>query len=223
MSSFPATACAVAEAPGVRSLGQKRVHRDDIRHEIVWELTPDHRSKYKLLGGMGGRHGTAVLVLTHNRAQQRPDRVVNAAPPEVETVDLEFPARSGLQAELKTAGFRLRWVREEQAARRREQGWEAVVVERDGRRLTFKVPPDYRVSGAGAVGATRSACSPIVDLSMSGPSTGRCGRGSQRPQPARMHFHFRTVVHAGRLARIVSASTSFAIHRQSAAARVYSM
>jgi len=27
MSSFPATACAAAEAPGVRSLGQKRVHR----------------------------------------------------------------------------------------------------------------------------------------------------------------------------------------------------
>ena len=27
MSSFPAAACAAAEAPGVRSLGQKRVHR----------------------------------------------------------------------------------------------------------------------------------------------------------------------------------------------------
>jgi len=27
MSSFPATACAVAEAPGVRSLGHQRVHR----------------------------------------------------------------------------------------------------------------------------------------------------------------------------------------------------
>jgi hypothetical protein len=114
---------------------------NDIRHEIVWELTPDHRSKHKLLGGMGGRHGTSVLVLTHNRAQPRPEPVVDAAPPEVETVDLEFPARSGLQAELETAGFRLRWVREEQAARRREQGWEAVVVERDGRRLTFKVSP----------------------------------------------------------------------------------
>ena len=90
---------------------------------------------------MGGRHGTAVLVLTHNRAQPRPELVVNAAPPEVEAVDREFPARSGLQAELETAGFRLRWVREEQAAGRREQGWEAVVVERDGRRLTFNVPP----------------------------------------------------------------------------------
>lgn len=32
-------------------------------------------------------------------------------------------------------------MREEQAAGRREQGWEVVVVERDGRRLTFKVPP----------------------------------------------------------------------------------
>ena len=90
---------------------------------------------------MGGRDGTAVLVLTRSRAQPRPERVVSAAPPEVETVDLAFPARSGLQAELETAGFRLRWVREEQVARRREQGWEAVVVERDGRRLTFRVPP----------------------------------------------------------------------------------
>ncbi|MGH9347908.1 MAG: hypothetical protein ACRD26_11660 [Vicinamibacterales bacterium] len=114
---------------------------NDIRHEIVWELTPDRRPKHKLLGGMGGRHGTSVLVLTHNRAQPRPERVVDEAPPEVEIVDPEFPERSGLQAELETAGFRLRWVREEQAARRREQGWEAVVVERDGRRLTFKVPP----------------------------------------------------------------------------------
>jgi hypothetical protein len=112
----------------------------DIRHEIVWELTPDRRSKHKLLGGMGGRHGTAVLVLTHNRAHSRTEGVVNVAPPEVETVDLEFPARSGIQAELETAGFRLRWVREDQAARRREQGWEPVVVEREGRRLTFRVP-----------------------------------------------------------------------------------
>jgi hypothetical protein len=82
-----------------------------------------------------------VLVVTRNRAQARPERIVNAAPLEVEAVDLEFPARSGLQAEMETAGFRLRWVREEQAGRRREQGWEVVVIERHGRRLTFKVPP----------------------------------------------------------------------------------
>ena len=114
---------------------------NDIRHEIVWELTPDHRSRHKLLGGTGGRHGTAVLVLTNNRARPRPERVANAAPPEVEAVDLEFPSRSGLQAEMQAAGFRLRWVREEQVARRHDQGWEAVVVERDGRYVTFRVPP----------------------------------------------------------------------------------
>lgn len=112
-----------------------------IRHEIVWELTPDHRSKHKLLGGTGGRHGTAVLVLTNNRARPRPEHVVNAAPPEVEAVDLEFASRSGLQAEMQGAGFRLRWVREEQVARCRDQGWETVVVERVGRRVSFKVPP----------------------------------------------------------------------------------
>ena len=48
-----------------------------------------------------------VANCSHNRAQPRPERFVNAAPREVEAVDLEFPARSGLQAELETAGFRL--------------------------------------------------------------------------------------------------------------------
>lgn len=42
---------------------------DRIQHEIVWELTPDHRSKHKLLGGMGGKAATSVLVLTNNTAQ----------------------------------------------------------------------------------------------------------------------------------------------------------
>ena len=37
---------------------------NDIRHEIVWELTADHESKHKLLGGMDTKAGTAVLVLT---------------------------------------------------------------------------------------------------------------------------------------------------------------
>lgn len=82
-----------------------------------------------------------MLVLTNNRAQARPEQVANAAPPEIEAVDLEFPSRSGLQAEMQAAGFRLRWVREETVARRRDQGWEAVVVERDGRRVAFRVPP----------------------------------------------------------------------------------
>src|SRR2546430_9519392 len=43
---------------------------DRIQHEIVWEVTPDHRSKHKLLGGMGGRAATSVLVLTNNKAQK---------------------------------------------------------------------------------------------------------------------------------------------------------
>lgn len=44
----------------------------DIRHEIVWELSPDHRSKNKLLGGSGGRPGNAVLVLTRDAANFSP-------------------------------------------------------------------------------------------------------------------------------------------------------
>jgi hypothetical protein len=113
----------------------------DIRHEIVWELAPDHRSKHMLLGGENGRAARSVLVLTNNRAQPRPEPVVNAAPPDVEMVDLEFPSRSGLQAEIQAEGYRLRWVREEQVGRRREQGWDALVIERHGRRVVFRVPP----------------------------------------------------------------------------------
>lgn len=113
----------------------------DIRHEIVWELTLDHRSKRKLLGGNNGGHATSVLVLTHNRAQARPEGVVNAAPPEVEAVDLNHPSRSGLQDRLAAEGFKLHWVREELVGRRRDEGWEVVVAEEDGRRASFMVPP----------------------------------------------------------------------------------
>jgi hypothetical protein len=50
----------------------------------VWELTPEHLSKHKLLGGMGGKAATSVLVLTNNKAQQVQERVVNTTPPEIE-------------------------------------------------------------------------------------------------------------------------------------------
>lgn len=113
----------------------------EVRHEIVWELTSDHRSKHKLLGGTGGKAGTAVLVLTNNRAQQIRERVADMTPREVETVDTNYPSRSGLQDRLAAEGFGLHWVREEQVARRRGQGWELVVAEDNGRRVTFKVPP----------------------------------------------------------------------------------
>jgi hypothetical protein len=52
----------------------------DVRHEIIWELTPDHRSKHKLLGGTGGGHGVAILVLTNNPAREGPERVASALP-----------------------------------------------------------------------------------------------------------------------------------------------
>ena len=118
---------------------------NDIRHEIVWgaDAGPPLQTQAPR---QGGRQGTAVLVLTNNRAQARPERVANAAPPEIEAVDQQFPSRSGLQAEIEAAGFRLRWVREEDVARRREQGWDTVVVEPDGRRVAFKVRPACRPS-----------------------------------------------------------------------------
>lgn len=40
-----------------------------IEHAIVWELSPDHRTKHRLLGGMNGQRGSAVLVLTDRPAQ----------------------------------------------------------------------------------------------------------------------------------------------------------
>lgn len=114
---------------------------NDIRHEIVWELTPDHLSKHKLLGGMGGKAATSVLVLTNNKAQQVREQVANTTPPEIEAVDMDYPSRSGLQDRLTSEGFKLHWVREEMVGRRRGEGWEVVVVADEGRRVTFKVPP----------------------------------------------------------------------------------
>jgi hypothetical protein len=113
----------------------------DIGHEIVWELAPDHRSRHKLLGGMSGVHALQVLVLSGERARPGVNLVENVAPPEVESVDLNYPDRSGLQQRLVAEGFRLRWVREEQVGRRCSDGWQVVIADVDGRRVSFKVPP----------------------------------------------------------------------------------
>lgn len=66
---------------------------------------------------------------------------MNAAPPELEAVDPNHPSRSGLQDRLAAEGFKLHWVREELVGGRRDEGWEVVVAEEDGRRVSFKVPP----------------------------------------------------------------------------------
>ena len=42
---------------------------NDIRGDIVYELSPDQRAKSRLLGGRGGNTGQAVLVLTHQPAK----------------------------------------------------------------------------------------------------------------------------------------------------------
>lgn len=41
-----------------------------IQGEIVYELSADHRGRCRLLGGMGGKPGTAVLVLTYRPAKE---------------------------------------------------------------------------------------------------------------------------------------------------------
>jgi hypothetical protein len=111
----------------------------EIRHEIIWELTPDQQAKHKLLGGRGGKPGTAVLVLTDNRAQAVGQLVADTTPPEVEWVDMDYQSRSGLQEEIRASGFKEHWVREELVARRRARDWEVVVAEHDGRPVTFRV------------------------------------------------------------------------------------
>jgi hypothetical protein len=40
---------------------------DNIKGEIVYELAPDYRSKWRLLGGYGGDPGDQVLVLIRKR------------------------------------------------------------------------------------------------------------------------------------------------------------
>jgi hypothetical protein len=114
---------------------------DRIQHEIVWELTPDHRSKHKLLGGMGGEPATSVLVLTNKKAQRLQEHVSNTTPSEIEAVDTDYPLRSGLQEKMTAQGFKLHWVREEMVGRRRREGWEIVEVDDDGRCVQFRVLP----------------------------------------------------------------------------------
>ncbi|MEQ1760455.1 MAG: hypothetical protein ABL986_19250 [Vicinamibacterales bacterium] len=41
---------------------------NDIRHELVYGLTDDHRARFQLLGGMNGAEGTGVLVLRRKSA-----------------------------------------------------------------------------------------------------------------------------------------------------------
>jgi hypothetical protein len=60
--------------------------------------------------------------------------------PKVENVDLNYPDRSGLQQRL-AEGFRLRWVREEHVGPRCGEGWQVVIDEMGGRRVSFRVPP----------------------------------------------------------------------------------
>ncbi len=60
--------------------------------------------------------------------------------PSVKYVDTEYPLRSGLQADLESQGYRIRWSREEKLARRFGDGWDAVVeVAEDGSELFLKV------------------------------------------------------------------------------------
>ena len=90
---------------------------------------------------MNGAHAMQVLVLTGAAARPGVNQIENVVPPEVEDVDLNYPDRSGLQQRLAAEGFRLRWVREGQIRRRRGDGWQVVIAEVNGRRVSFRVPP----------------------------------------------------------------------------------
>ena len=113
---------------------------NDLRHEIIWELTRVH-SVQAHAARRNGRQGRNIRPRPHQRQgpeRQGASRQHDAA--RVEAVDTNYPSRSGLHDRLTAEGFELHWVREEMVGRRRGEGWEVVAVEDDGRRVAFQVP-----------------------------------------------------------------------------------
>lgn len=111
----------------------------DIRGEIVYEISPDHRSRSRLLGGMGGRPAPHVLVLTDRPARAVSTAVEANVPSDTKVVRSDYPSTSGLQARLEAEGYRVRWVRDDQIQRRQGEGWEGVVIEEIGAKVILKI------------------------------------------------------------------------------------
>ena len=62
-------------------------------------------------------------------------------------VNLQFPARAGIEEELRAQGFKLQWAAEDQLAELIDvEGWEVEVIERDGKRFILRVADRVRRS-----------------------------------------------------------------------------
>jgi hypothetical protein len=114
---------------------------NDLRGEVVYELSADGEARWRLLGGMGGKAGKAVLVLTDRPSRPVDEHIESTAPPEDEWVDAEYANASGLSTQLEEQGFSIHWVRDDRLEKRRRLGWEPVIVEKDGRRFIPKQKP----------------------------------------------------------------------------------
>jgi hypothetical protein len=111
---------------------------DRLNGDIVYEISPDLAARWPLLGGNGGRPGQQVLVLTARRAQYRGAHVAapDVSAPNVNWVDIEYPARSGLKAMLEAEGYDIVWRRDD---RPRADDAEPVTGEEHGMTFVFKV------------------------------------------------------------------------------------
>jgi len=110
---------------------------DDLRGEIVYELSPDMMAKWRLMGGSGGKPGKAILVLTSRPARQTSETIKSPRiEPVVRRVDLEYPSRSGLQGQLEADGYRVTWRRDDKP---RDDDAKPVVIDDDGEEFVLKV------------------------------------------------------------------------------------
>lgn len=80
-------------------------------------------------------------------ASQSVIRQAPTAEPEVKWVNLQYPARAGIEDELRAQGFKLYWSAEDQLAERIDvERWEIAIIERDGKRFILKVADPVRRS-----------------------------------------------------------------------------
>ena len=96
---------------------------ENIRGEIVYELSQDFRAKWRLLGGMADKPGKAVLVLTARPARALTDDIVSPrVAPEPKWVSSNYATASGLQQRLESEGYVVTWSTEDKLNDRLAEG-----------------------------------------------------------------------------------------------------
>lgn len=92
-----------------------------------------------LIGGIAG------LLFLRDRISGR-TTPKPASEPEIKWVDLNYPSDIGLQQQLESEGYRVRWCTDDNLARRLDiEGWELVLQElEDGRKVMLKIKDRVR-------------------------------------------------------------------------------